>query len=425
MIVEVPGYRLAEPLGAGATGVVYAGVRLADGGSVAVKVVHPELVDPQYRDRLRREARLAASVVHPGVVRVCEVGGERDQAWLVMDRLSGPDLQQLLDSEGPLTVERAVELLADVADAVDAVHRAGVIHRDLKPANIILDEGRPMVADFGVARQLASLESTTGLDLSGDAWLHSGTPSGPSLGSMAGTVAYMAPEQWRGDPVSPATDVYALGGTLCGLLTGRRPYEGRTLPELAYAVAMLPPPTTSTPYDEVIARAMAKSPADRYPTAAAFATALRAVAQEGDVGADGGRPGLRGRWGRGVGGARSGWGAAQVDPGSGTGLGVSAPRAGWSRRRVVGVVAAGVVVVGVGVAGVLVQGRSGATEQLTVCAQDATVRDAPRSKTVVATVYRGDRLTPIAERDGERWVHVRLPDGRTGWSLTDYVRHNC
>jgi hypothetical protein len=317
---------------------------------------------------------------------VREVGGERDQAWLVMDRLSGPDLQQLLDSEGPLTVERAVELLAEVADAVDAVHRAGVIHRDLKPANIILDEGRPMVADFGVARQLASLESTTGLDLSGDAWLHSGTPSGPSLGSMAGTVAYMAPEQWRGDPVTPATDVYALGGTLYALLTGRRPYEGRTLPELAYAVAMLPPPTTSTPYDEVIARAMAKSPADRYPTAAAFATALRAAGDGGDV---------------------------------------KVPTSRWGRRRVVGVAAAGVAVLGVGVATMVVHERSAPDEQLTVCAQDATVRDAPRSKTVVATVYRGDRLTPIAERDGERWVHVRLPDGRTGWSLTDYVRHNC
>ncbi len=260
VIVEVPGYRLAEPLGAGATGVVYAGVRLADGGSVAVKVVHPELVDPQYRDRLRREAQLAEAVVHPGVVRVHEVGGERDQAWLVMDRLSGPDLQQLLDSDGALSAERAVSLLAEVADAVDAVHRAGVIHRDLKPANIILDDGRPMVADFGVARQLASLESTTGLDLSGDAWLRSGTPSGPSLGAMAGTVAYMAPEQWRGDPVTPATDVYALGGTLYALLTARRPYERRTLPELAYAVAMLPAPTTDTSYDEVIRTAMAKTP---------------------------------------------------------------------------------------------------------------------------------------------------------------------
>ncbi|MFC9693123.1 serine/threonine protein kinase [Kribbella sp. NPDC056951] len=397
MIVEVPGYRLAEPLGAGATGVVYAGVRLADGGSVAVKVVHPELVDPQYRDRLRREARLAEAVVHPGVVRVHEVGGERDQAWLVMDRLSGPDLQHLLDSEGPLPIERAVELLADVADAVDAVHRAGVIHRDLKPANIILDNGRPLVADFGVARQLASLESTTGLDLSGDAWLHSGTPSGPSLGSMAGTVAYMAPEQWRGDPVTPATDVYALGGTLYALLTGRRPYERRTLPELAYAVAMLPPPTTNTQYDEVIRQAMSKHPADRHPTAAAFATALRAAAG----GAATSQPPQPRRWG-----------------GAGS---------RWSRRRVVGVMAGGIAVVGVAIAAatVLLQGREGTVEQLTVCAQDATVRDAPRSRAVVATVYRGDRLTPIEQRDGETWVHVRLPDGRTGWSLTEYVRHSC
>ncbi|WP_344153930.1 serine/threonine protein kinase [Kribbella yunnanensis] len=422
MIVEVPGYRLAEPLGAGATGVVYAGVRLADGGSVAVKVVHPELVDPQYRDRLRREAQLAEAVVHPGVVRVHEVGGERDQAWLVMDRLSGPDLQHLLDSEGPLPVERAVELLADVADAVDAVHRAGVIHRDLKPANIILDNGRPLVADFGVARQLASLESTTGLDLSGDAWLHSGTPSGPSLGSMAGTVAYMAPEQWRGDPVTPATDVYALGGTLYALLTGRRPYERRTLPELAYAVAMLPPPTTNTQYDEVIRQAMSKHPADRHPTAAAFATALRAAAG----GAATSQPPQPRRWAgdhnrrperRGLGTRLVGRMVGEREGGVGS---------GWSRRRLVGVAAAGVAVVGVGVAAVMVLGRGeGTVEQLTVCAQDATVRDAPRSRAVVATVYRGDRLTPIEQRDGETWVHVRLPDGRTGWSLTEYVRHSC
>ncbi|MET7281502.1 serine/threonine protein kinase [Kribbella sp. NPDC005582] len=386
MIVEVPGYRLAEPLGAGATGVVYAGVRLADGGSVAVKVVHPELVDPQYRDRLRREAQLAEAVIHPGVVRVHEVGGERDQAWLVMDRLSGPDLQQLLEAEGALPADRAVALLAEVADGVDAVHRAGVIHRDLKPANIILHDGRPMVGDFGVARQLASVESTTGLDLSGDAWLHSGTPSGPSLGSMAGTVAYMAPEQWRGDPVTPATDVYALGGTLYALLTARRPYERRTLPELAYAVAMLPPPVTDTAYDEVIRVAMAKDPGDRYPTAAAFATALRAVSS--------GRP---------------------------------IQRARWTRRRLTAVAAIAVPVVTLTAVGaaLLAQGREHSTEQLTVCAQDATVRDAPRSRTVVATVYRGDRLTPIAQRDGESWVHVRLPDGRTGWSLTDYVRHSC
>ncbi|WP_134118680.1 serine/threonine protein kinase [Kribbella kalugense] len=388
-MIEVPGYRLAEPLGAGATGVVYAANRLADGSAVAIKVMHPELVDPQYRDRLRREARLAAAVVHPGVVRVHEVGGERDQAWLVMDRLTGPDLQRRLDDEGPLDVEQAVALMAEVADAVEAMHKAGVIHRDLKPANIILDNERPMVADFGVARQLASVESTTGLDLTGEAaWLHSGSAPGPSLGAMAGTVAYMAPEQWRGDPVSPATDVYALGGTLFSLLAGRRPYERRTLPELAYAVAMLPPPTpssygVSSAYDEVVRKAMAKEPTDRYPTAAEFAVALR-VAKSG------------------------------------------APVRGTSRRRIVLATAIAVPVVVLAAVGAtaLAQGR-GSADQLTVCAQDATVRDSPRSRTVVATVYRGDHLTPISPRDGDTWVHVRLPDGRTGWSLTDFVRHHC
>ncbi|WP_166678485.1 serine/threonine protein kinase [Kribbella voronezhensis] len=395
MIVEVPGYRLAEPLGAGATGVVYAANRLSDGRSVAVKVVHPELVDPQYRDRLRREARLAAAVEHPGLVRVHAVGGEGDQAWLVMDRLSGPDLQRLLDEGGPLPVDRAVAMLAEVAAAVDAMHAAGVIHRDLKPANIILDGDRPTVADFGVARQLASLESSTGMDLSGGAaWLRSGTPSGPSLGAMAGTVAYMAPEQWRGDPVSAATDVYALGGTLFSLLTGRRPFDRRTLPELAYAVAMLPPPAPSeygvpAAFDQVVRTAMAKEPADRYPTAGAFAQALRAAA------------------------------AGDVAP-------VVVKQRGWTRRRIGKwvAIAAPVLVIGGVTATILAQGNQQPT-QLTVCAQDATVRDAPRSRTVIATVHHGDRLTPISPRDGAAWVHVRLPDGRSGWSLTDYVRHQC
>jgi serine/threonine protein kinase len=393
VIVEVPGYRLAEPLGAGATGVVYAANRLADGRSVAVKVVHPELVDPQYRDRLRREARLAAAVDHPGVVRVHAVGGDGDRAWLAMDRLSGPDLQRLLEDQGPLPVERAVALLAEVAGAVDAMHQAGVIHRDLKPANIILDGDRPTVADFGVARQLASLESSTGMDLSGGAdWLRSGSASGPSLGAMAGTVAYMAPEQWRGEAVSAATDVYALGGTLFTLLTGRRPFDRRTLPELAYAVAMLPPPAPSAygvpaGFDEVVRTAMAKAPEERYPSARAFAEALGAAA---------------------------------------TGSVRRTRRTRWTRGRVGKLVAIAAPVIAIGGVGatVLAQGQA-QPAQLTVCAQDATVRDAPRSRTVIATVHRGDQLTPISQHDGDTWVHVRLADGRNGWSLTEFVRHQC
>jgi serine/threonine protein kinase len=309
-----------------------------------------------------------------------------------MDRLSGPDLQRLLDSDGPLAPERAVDLMTQVAEAVDVLHRAGVIHRDLKPANIILDGDRPMVADFGVARQLVSLESSTGMDLSGGAgWLQSGSPSGPSLGAVAGTVAYMAPEQWRGDPVSAATDVYALGGTLFTLLTGERPFNRRTLPELAYAVAILPPPMPSlygvpAAFDEVVRRAMAKEPENRYASAAAFGEALKAAA-----------------------------------------AGVPAAVQRVRRRRIAwwAAIAVPVVVVGGVAATVLAQGHETPATKLTVCAQDATVRDAPRSKTVIAKVYRGDQLTPIAERDGASWVHVQLPDGRTGWALTEFVRHQC
>jgi serine/threonine protein kinase len=388
VIVEVPGYRLAEPLGAGATGVVYDANRLADGQRVAVKVVHPELVDPQYRERLRREARAAAAVVHPGVVRVQEVGGDGNNAWLVMDRLSGPDLQCRLAEDGPLEPVEAAELLAAVADAVHAMHEAGVIHRDLKPANIILDNGRPLVGDFGVARQLVSLESSTGFDLTGGSdWLRSDAPAGPPLGAMAGTVAYMAPEQWRGDPVAAAADVYALGGTLFSLLTGLRPYDRKTLPELAYAVAILPPPVPSQygaplAFDAVVARAMAKDPTERYATAADFASALRSI--------------------------------GSVDAPSRT-----TPHARWLFA-----VAALVLVAG-GVGAAVAQGNGSSGDELTVCAQDATVRDAPRSRTVVATVYQGDHLTPIAPRDGDSWVHVRLSNGSTGWALTDFVRHEC
>jgi serine/threonine protein kinase len=388
VIVEVPGYRLAEPLGAGATGVVYDANRLADGQRVAVKVVHPELVDPQYRERLRREARAAAAVVHPGVVRVQEVGGDGNNAWLVMDRLSGPDLQCRLAEDGPLEPVEAAELLAAVADAVHAMHEAGVIHRDLKPANIILDNGRPLVGDFGVARQLVSLESSTGFDLTGGSdWLRSDAPAGPPLGAMAGTVAYMAPEQWRGDPVAAAADVYALGGTLFSLLTGLRPYDRKTLPELAYAVAILPPPVPSQygaplAFDAVVARAMAKDPTERYATAADFASALRSIGS------------------------------------------VDAPSRTTPHTRWLFAVAALVLVAG-GVGAAVAQGNGSSGDELTVCAQDATVRDAPRSRTVVATVYQGDHLTPIAPRDGDSWVHVRLSNGSTGWALTDFVRHEC
>jgi serine/threonine protein kinase len=212
-------------------------------------------------------------VKHDGVVAVHEVGGDDESAWLAVDLVSGPDLQRLVDEHGPLPAGRAAEIVAMTADGLSAVHAAGLIHRDLKPANILLDQDRPIIADFGVARPVATVESALGIGLTGGTdWAHTDTSRAPEEAPRAGTVAYMAPEQWRGEAGDARTDIYALGGVLYTMLTARRPFPQRSLPELAYAVAIAAPPAPSAhgapgAFDPVAATAMAEptaeSPQDR------------------------------------------------------------------------------------------------------------------------------------------------------------------
>ncbi|WP_306746525.1 serine/threonine protein kinase [Saccharothrix yanglingensis] len=375
-IVDVPGYRLAERIGAGATGEVFRATRIADGVEVAVKVLRGR--DGDDLRRVHREARRAADVDHPGVVRVHEVGGGT-AAWLVMDLVPGPDLQRLLDEDGPLPPARAAGLVADIADAVAAVHAAGVVHRDLKPSNILLRGDRPVVTDFGVARTAtAGAADLTG----GSEW--AGTATGAGAEAAPGTYAYMAPEQWRGEPGDRRCDVYALGCVLHAALTGRRPFEHRSLPELAFAVAMAPPPRTGAHpgLDHVVATAMDKDPDRRYADAGAFAAAVRAAAS--------GRPPRR------------------------------------PSRRATRVAALVVAVVVAAVAAVLwtLAHRDGGAEDRVVCAETVMVRDAPRSRDVVVTLRRGEPVHLDGERDGP-WVRVALPGGRTGWALVDYLATTC
>jgi serine/threonine protein kinase len=402
-VTDVPGYRLEEEIGSGSAGVVYRATRLADGTGVAVKVLRNELVagDPGYLRLLRDEAGLAGSVEHPGVVRVHEVGTDGVAAWLVMDLVSGPNLQKVLDEGGPLPVARAAEPMAGVADAVAAVHASGLVHRDLKPANILLEGEAPLVADFGVARHLATVESTLGIGLTGGTdWAHTAPGSGSR--SQPGTVAYMAPEQWRGEEGDARTDVYALGGTLYAALTGRRPFQHRSLPELAYAVAMTPPPAPSaagapTAFDTVVATAMAKDPDERYPGAAAFAAAVRAAA--------------------------SGQPLPEVNPKpTPAAAGRTRPR-----RRPVAIAAgaAAVLIIGTGLLIWRPWSAEPATVERVVCARDMTVRDAPRSRTVIARLWRDDRIQIHPESAEPGWAQVDLPDGRQGWVLTQYIGPPC
>ncbi|MBO0867192.1 MAG: serine/threonine protein kinase, partial [Micromonosporaceae bacterium] len=288
----LPGLRLTRELGRGGTGVVYRAERLADSATVAVKVLHEAYSTPQLRRRLREEATRAARVRHPGVVRVFEVGEQEGLTWLVMELVDGPSLQDVLDRDGRLPPALAAELIGQAADALGAIHAAGLAHGDLKPANLLLP-GWPdadstldlstsvKLVDFGLSRRLP--EADLGLS-EGTEWMHSGSTAIDR--PPGGTIAYMAPEQWSGVPATTSSDIYAVGGTLYAALTGTRPFDEPSLPQLAYAVANAPRPVPSRmaaeippALDAVVGRALAKDPARRYPDAQALAAAVRTASR--------------------------------------------------------------------------------------------------------------------------------------------------
>jgi DNA-binding beta-propeller fold protein YncE len=221
-------------------GVVYRATQLALERPVALKVIAAELAGKEgFRERFLRESRLAASLDHPSVVPVYDAREEDGELIVAMRLVEGGDLRKLIDRGGPLPPARAVALLGQVADALDAAHAAGIVHRDVKPHNILVEGERAYLSDFGLAK---AFEGT-------------GTGSGASI---VGTVEYMAPEQWRGESAGPAADVYSLGCVLYEALTGIVPYARKaadTEPEIPEGI------------DAVIERAVSKDPADRYRTA--------------------------------------------------------------------------------------------------------------------------------------------------------------
>ncbi|HEY6886300.1 MAG TPA: serine/threonine-protein kinase, partial [Solirubrobacter sp.] len=254
----VAGYRIESVVGRGGMGVVYRARELELDRVIALKVIAPELLeDAGVRARFLKEARAAASIEHPNVIPV-HAAGERDGvAFFAMRLIDGDDLRALVRHEGPLGAGRAVELLGRAAAGLDAIHRAGYVHRDVKPANVLVDgDGHVYVTDFGLAKQTLS----TGAETASGRWV--------------GTLDYVAPEQIRGERVDARADVYALGGVLAFILTGRVPYERDADEAKLWAQLSDPPPVPSQlrpelprALDAVIARAMAKRAEDRYPSA--------------------------------------------------------------------------------------------------------------------------------------------------------------
>ena len=268
----VAGYRILRLIGRGATGAVYLAAD-ADGRQVALKMLMPELAqDARFRERFLRESQIVAALDEPHVVPTVAFGEANGSLYLVMRYVDGLDLRKVLGREGPLPADRAVDLVGQVARALDAAHALGLVHRDVKPGNVLVTSRgtaeHAFLCDFGLAKHVSSVNSLTGER------------------AFVGTIAYISPEQIEGATIDARADVYSLGCVLFECLTGQAPFVRESELAVVYAHINEEPPRASDVrpgvpecFDVVLAKALAKSPNDRYAAcgdlAAASVSALR------------------------------------------------------------------------------------------------------------------------------------------------------
>ena len=262
-------YQLVARLGSGGMGEVYKGVHTSIGSRVAIKVLHPTIrSEAETEQRFLREAQAVNRIAHEGIVKVLDAGRlATGQPYLVMELLEGRSLSEQLRAGG-LTIVDACRVMADVLDALAAAHAVGVVHRDLKPANIFLTRtGRTVVLDFGIAKLIGN----------------EGPERLTRTGTAVGTPHYMAPEQIADREVGPATDLYSAGVVLFEVLCGRVPFDGPLIEIMnAHLYGQPPPPQVLRPevpvaISEVVLKALKKTPADRFASAAAMRGALCAT----------------------------------------------------------------------------------------------------------------------------------------------------
>ena len=271
---ELAGCRIEEVLGTGGMGVIYRATDLRLGRPVALKLISADgASDPTLRERFEREARLTASIDHPNVIPVYGAGEEDGHLYLVMRYVPGTDLHALLRREGRLPPARAADIVAQLGEALDAAHAAGLVHRDVKPANVLIAGSHVYLSDFGITRvQGAETQITTS-------------------GGWVGTVDFMAPEHLRGEPTDARADVYALGCVLYTALTGAPPFRRPTVPATITAHLHEPPPRPSdrpgvpSAFDAVVAGALAKERERRYHSAGDLGRAALAAAAGQPAGA--------------------------------------------------------------------------------------------------------------------------------------------
>jgi serine/threonine-protein kinase len=266
-------YELEELVGTGGMSSVFRARDRQLERRVAIKILHQHYAeDPEYLERFRREARAVAKLSHPNIVTVIDRGDDDGRQYIVFEHVEGENLKELVIRSGRLPVRRALELALAVADGLAFAHNHGLVHRDVKPQNVLLNrDGEVKVTDFGIARSLHVEQGVT------------------QTGTVLGTGEYLAPEQASGKPVSPATDVYSLGVVLWELLAGDVPFVGENFVAIALRHVNEPPPSlrerrpdVSPRLEAAVNRALAKDPAQRFPSMSAFAKELRACLAEAE-----------------------------------------------------------------------------------------------------------------------------------------------
>ncbi len=269
-------YTIERELGAGGMAIVYLAQDLKHHRRVAIKVFRPDLAEALGEERFLREIETAASLSHPHILTVHDSGSAEGLLYYVMPFVEGESLRDRIDREKQLSIEDALQIAQEVADALSHAHSLGVVHRDIKPANVLMHGGHAVLADFGIARAVSA----------------AGGDRITGTGVAVGTPAYMSPEQASGEDVDARSDIYALGCMVYEMLVGEPPFTGSTVSAVVQQHIAAPPPsasivrtTVSGGISDAIVRALAKTPADRYSSAFEFASALKATSPIGAKGA--------------------------------------------------------------------------------------------------------------------------------------------